>query len=58
MDITTEAEKLHKGLCDIDSLLSTSDVETAKNLQRLRRFFTSALDQVLDSCCSEWFLRR
>jgi len=58
MDITTEAEKLHKGPCDIDSLLCTSDGETAENLQRLRRFFSSALDQVLDSCSSEWFLRR
>jgi len=44
MDIIIEAEKLQKALAERRS--KSSDGEEAENLDRLRRFFSLALDEI------------
>jgi hypothetical protein len=48
MDITTEAVKMQKALGELDLLISAASGEQAEELVRLRSFFTSALNQILD----------
>jgi len=47
MDIIIEAEKLQKALAEIEERRSkSSDGEEVDNLDRLRRFFSLALDEI------------
>jgi len=47
MNIIIEAEKLQKALAEIDQRRSnSSDRDEAENLDRLRRFFNLALDEI------------
>ena len=47
MDIIIEAEKLQKALAEIEQRRSkSSDGEEAENLDRLRRFFSLALEEI------------
>ena len=47
MDIISEAEKLQKALAEIEQRRSnSSDGEEAENLERLRRFFSLALEEI------------
>jgi len=47
MDMIIEAEKLQKALAEIDQRRSiSSHADEAENLDRLRRFFSLALDEI------------
>ena len=47
MDIIIEAEKLQKALAEIEQRRSiSSHADEAENLDRLRRFFSLALDEI------------